>query len=132
MTQSPRVSLAKARCAFASLFSARTRAGTRLADGSRVMHRSVIETLEERAFFSTSPWAVVLHSLEPKAVRVELYAAGVNGDGPIRQAMQRIRDDVYEAKVPAGRPASDYTARLVPQHDGVAIPLEEARIVWQR
>jgi starch phosphorylase len=75
---------------------------------------------------------VSLNSLDPNSVRVELYAAGVNGDGPIRQAMQRIRDDVYEAKVPAGRPASDYTARLVPQHDGVAIPLEEARIVWQR
>jgi len=34
--------------------------------------------------------------------------------------------------VPAARPATDYTARLIPHGDGVAIPLEEARILWQR
>jgi starch phosphorylase len=33
--------------------------------------------------------------------------------------------------VPAARPATDYTARVIPQHDGVAIPLEDARILWQ-
>jgi starch phosphorylase len=65
-------------------------------------------------------------------VRVELYAAGVNGNGPVRQEMQQVRADVYRAAVHAARPATDYTARLIPRYDGVAIPLEEARIVWQR
>jgi starch phosphorylase len=34
--------------------------------------------------------------------------------------------------VQANRPPADYTARLIPRYDGVAIPLEESRIVWQR
>jgi starch phosphorylase len=53
--------------------------------------------------------------------------------------MQRVRQLVgaangfaYRAEVPATRPASDYTARLIPHHDGVAVPLEDAHILWQR
>jgi starch phosphorylase len=39
---------------------------------------------------------------------------------------------VYHATVPAARPARDYTARVTPHSDGVAVPLEDARILWQR
>ena len=39
---------------------------------------------------------------------------------------------LYSARVPAIRPASDYTARVIPQHSGVAVPLEDARILWKR
>lgn len=39
---------------------------------------------------------------------------------------------VYGATVSAGRQAIDYTARLIPHREGVAIPLEDARIQWQR
>jgi starch phosphorylase len=39
---------------------------------------------------------------------------------------------IYSAAVSADRPASDYTARVVPSRDGVAVPLEAARVVWQR
>jgi starch phosphorylase len=39
---------------------------------------------------------------------------------------------VYSAGVPAGRPPGDYTARVIPHCDGVSIPLEDARILWQR
>jgi starch phosphorylase len=77
--------------------------------------------------------------LDPEAVRVELYADGVNGDGPLRQEMTRVRrlegadgGYAYRAQVPATRPATDYTARVIPHHDGVAVPLETARILWQR
>jgi starch phosphorylase len=38
----------------------------------------------------------------------------------------------YTAWVPAARPAGDYTVRVAPHHDGVAVPLEAARILWQR
>jgi starch phosphorylase len=34
--------------------------------------------------------------------------------------------------MPATRPATDYTARVIPNKDGVAIPLEAAQILWQR
>jgi glycogen phosphorylase len=80
-----------------------------------------------------------LHDLEPEAVRVELYADGVNGDGPVRQEMTRVRrlegpdgGYAYRGQVPATRPATDYTPRVIPRHDGVAVPLETARILWQR
>jgi starch phosphorylase len=80
-----------------------------------------------------------VHDLDPEAVRVELYAEGANGDRPVRQMMTRVHrlEDaeggcVYSAQVPATRPAADYTARIIPSHDGVAVPLETARILWQR
>ena len=81
---------------------------------------------------------VYLGSLDPNSVRVELYADGVNGGEPERQEMRRSRQlkktkgNLYRAQVPATRPASDYTARILPQYDGVAVPLESAHILWQR
>ena len=82
---------------------------------------------------------VYLDDLDPEAVRVELYADGVDGTAPERVEMKRVRQLVgavngyaYRAGVPATRPATDYTARLIPYRDGVAIPLEDTRILWQR
>ena len=42
------------------------------------------------------------------------------------------RGRVYRATVPAARPASDYTTRVIPKRSGVAVPLESAHILWQR
>jgi len=71
-------------------------------------------------------------------VMVELYADGVNGSEPEQQEMRRgeplieANGYAYSAQVPITRPATDYTARVIPHHDGVAVPLEVARILWQR
>ena len=80
-----------------------------------------------------------LNGLDPNAVRVELYADGINGSSPVRQEMTRVRQlagpdsgYAYVAQVPATRPVSDYTTRVIPHCEGVVIPLEEARISWQR
>ena len=82
---------------------------------------------------------VSLHGLDPKAVRVELYADGVKENRPVRQEMtclHPLADEpggyVYSATVSAARPPADYTARVMPHCDGVAIPLEDSRILWQR
>jgi starch phosphorylase len=82
---------------------------------------------------------VYLDDVDPKAVRVELYAEGVNGGRPVRQEMKRVRQladasggCVYSAVVSAARTAGDYTARVIPNCSGVAVPLEAARILWQR
>jgi starch phosphorylase len=95
-----------------------------------------IETVGRQHVFEVQ---VYLNDLDPKAVHVELYADGVNGDSPFRQEMKRIRDlagavrgFVYRASVTSGRPASDYTARVVPYYPGAAVPLEAAPILWQR
>ena len=82
---------------------------------------------------------VSLHGLDPKAVRVELYADGIKENPPVRQEMtclHPLADEsggyVYSATVSAARPPADYTARVMPRCEGVAIPLEDAQILWQR
>jgi starch phosphorylase len=82
---------------------------------------------------------VYLDDLDPQALEVELYAQGADGDGPVRQKMERLRPltgaaggYVYRAAVPAVRPTAEYTARVIPRHPGAAVPLEAAHILWQR
>ncbi len=82
---------------------------------------------------------IFLNDLDPNAVRIELYADGINGGDPVRVEMKCARPLpdasrrwVYRATVPTARPARDYTARVVPHCDGVAVPLEDTRILWQR
>jgi starch phosphorylase len=77
---------------------------------------------------------VYLGDLDPGAVRVEMFA-----DGEEPHEMERVRQlpgaaggYVYRVQTPAKRAAGDYTARVIPRHDGVAVPLETARILWQR
>jgi glycogen phosphorylase len=95
-----------------------------------------VETRDEQHVFEAQ---VYLHELDPNAVRVEIYADAPKGGAPVRQEMKRMRPlagapggYVYDGAVPAGRPPADYTARVIPHLDGVAIPLEDARILWQR
>jgi starch phosphorylase len=80
-----------------------------------------------------------LDELDPNDVRVELYADGINGTATERVGMERVRQLVgatsgyaYRVSVPAVRPATDYTARLIPHHGDVTVPLEDAHILWQR
>jgi len=94
-----------------------------------------VETNGEQHVFEVQ---VYLNGLDPNAVRVELYANGVNGDEPVYLEMQRGQQlvgaengYVYIARVPATRPATDYTARVRPHRTGVAVPLEAAQILWQ-
>jgi starch phosphorylase len=80
-----------------------------------------------------------LNDLDPNAVRVELYANGIDGGDPVRVEMKcagalpdTFRGRVYRATVSTTSPPSDYTARVIPQRSGGAVPLESARILWQR
>jgi glycogen phosphorylase len=81
---------------------------------------------------------VDLGGFDPTTVRVELYADGINGGNPVRQEMTCVRQPVgthgaiYNTRVPTGRPATDYTARVIPHCSGVAVPLEATQILWQR
>lgn len=82
---------------------------------------------------------VHLGGVEPSAVQVEIFADAADGGIPFRQAMEHVGtpakdtgEHLYRAAVPAGRPASDYTARVIPRYEGVCVPLEAPWIVWQR
>ena len=90
-----------------------------------------LTTRGQQHFFDVE---VFLGGLDPEAVRVELYANGSNA-----QEMKRVGlapsaagSFTYHAAVSAARPARDYTARLIPRCAGVAVPLEDGRILWQR
>ena len=82
---------------------------------------------------------IYLDGLDANAVRVELYADGINV-GPAERVEMKLAPaqpageghSVYTATVSNARPASDYTARVIPQRADVAIPLESGRILWQR
>jgi starch phosphorylase len=94
-----------------------------------------VETKGDQQIFEIQ---VCLHGLDPKTVRVELFADGFKGNPPVRQEMTLLHplaDEtgsyIYGATVSASRPQADYTARVLPHYEGVAIPLEDARILWQ-
>ena len=80
---------------------------------------------------------VFLGDLDPNAVGVELYAEGRDGGGPVVQTMDRgerlvgaVNGFAYSARIPATRPAADYTPRVVPLHADAFIPLETDFICW--
>jgi starch phosphorylase len=82
---------------------------------------------------------IVLNDLDANSARVEIYVDGINGGDPVRVEMKcagpllnAARGCVHQAIVPSTRPAKDYTARVMPQHFGVAVPLDSTRILWQR
>jgi starch phosphorylase len=70
---------------------------------------------------------------------VEMFALGVDGAAAVPykldlQSPAASGSDftVYSGRVPADRPASDFTARALPYLAGASVPLETARILWQR
>ncbi len=94
-----------------------------------------VETRGEQQDFEVQ---VYLNDLDPNAVRVELYADGIDGSNPVRQEMKRgrqlvgaVRGYMCSATLSAIRPVTDYTARVIPNNDSVAVPLEAAQILWQ-
>ena len=77
--------------------------------------------------------------VQPDSVRVELYADAFEGTPSERHPAIRARaladcpgTDLYVADVPARRPAEHYTARALPYREGLQVPLESQRILWQR
>ena len=82
---------------------------------------------------------VNLGDLDPGSVRLEIYADDLQNGLPARQIMEQadrpagLADTyTFQAFVPASRPASDYTVRIIPQYAGITVPLEAANILWQR
>jgi glycogen phosphorylase len=81
---------------------------------------------------------VYLAGLKPSEVRVDLYAEPFSGRAAFRQQMERNQQSaadpavyVYSARIPATRPADDFTPRVIPYHP-LAMRLELSRIPWQK
>jgi starch phosphorylase len=78
---------------------------------------------------------VQLGAVPRDAVRVELFADGDVAPIPMRRARQAegsVNGWVFTASVPASRPASDWTPRVLPDHPGAVVPLEAPYITWAR
>jgi starch phosphorylase len=82
---------------------------------------------------------VHLGDLSPDFVNVELYADALPG-GPVEHPVMNVEDEQtssdgsyrYKLRLPAMRPASDYTARVIAHNPDAIIPLEAPQILWQR
>ncbi|HXN36296.1 MAG TPA: alpha-glucan family phosphorylase, partial [Opitutaceae bacterium] len=82
---------------------------------------------------------VHLGAISADVVGVELYADGRSGGAAVRQQMTPVRGQagnggarIYSATVPSDRPATDYTARIIPRCEGLSVPLEAGWILWQK
>jgi glycogen phosphorylase len=78
--------------------------------------------------------AVFLDGLDSNAVVVELVAGAVNGGELFRMEMKHAGNEdgwvQYTASVPASRPASDYTPRIIARSEVISVPLEYEKILW--
>jgi starch phosphorylase len=78
------------------------------------------------------------NGIDPNSVRVQLYADAVDEKDSVKE-MSRLRTapdpsspDVYGVTVSSRLPLGAYTARVLPSYADVSMPLECARIAWQR
>ncbi len=82
---------------------------------------------------------VYLDDVPAEAVSVELYAEPTPGGEPVRQPLNRgkalsgaTNAYLYTGTVPANRPASDFTPRIIATHPQAHLPLESNLILWYR
>jgi starch phosphorylase len=95
-----------------------------------------VETRDSRHFFRVQIWP---GNLSVDDLQVELYANPTDkGEAAIATmtkcdtCKQPNGFVTYLAQVPAVRPSSDYTMRIVASHPDAFLPLEANQILWQR
>jgi starch phosphorylase len=93
-----------------------------------------IENREAVYFFSLQ---IYLGDLTEQDVRVELFAEPTEGDTANIHEMHidhalpgAVNGFVYNISIPAKRPVSDYTPRIIPSHPDACIPDEAQPILW--
>ncbi|MCL7422589.1 MAG: alpha-glucan family phosphorylase [Methylobacter sp.] len=80
---------------------------------------------------------VYLGDLTAQDVKVELFAEPTYGDSDNIYEMRidhelpgAVNGFVYSVEIPAKRPISDYTPRIIPSHPDVSVPTEAQPILW--
>lgn len=93
-----------------------------------------IESVENGYIFRLR---VLLNGIHPDKILVELFAESDNGAAPIKISMEpdpnypNGDEQMYHAQVTSTRPATDYTARIIPGYENLSVPLEDNLILWQ-
>ena len=92
-----------------------------------------IESERHKHHFKVPVW---LNEINPKNIIVELFAEGMNGKPPERIKMKfdwmgEQGEHNFYAQANTPRPTNHYTVRILPDYEGVAVPLEDNMIQWQ-
>ena len=81
---------------------------------------------------------VFIDELTPKMIKVEIYADPSEETGPILETLQVMNSlsfgkggYLYGGNVPSSRPIEHYSLRIIPDHNGAVIPLEDNHILWR-
>jgi starch phosphorylase len=80
--------------------------------------------------------SVNLNGISLDRMSVELYADTVNGFGPEKIPMScetnsvNLGSPIFHAHVKSGRPAGNYTVRIIPSDPEISVPLENNLIRW--
>ncbi len=80
---------------------------------------------------------VFMNEVAKKNMQVELYANGINDAKRERIKMeptssQNSNDEhFYQATVETSRDPNDFTIRIIPNYEGISVPLEDNLIIWQ-
>lgn len=94
-----------------------------------------MEGIENGYLFRAGVW---MNGINPGEVLVQMYADGINGSATekINMALDSVSADkgehIYSVEIISKRPSTDYTARIIPNYEGVSVPLENNWILWQR
>jgi starch phosphorylase len=95
-----------------------------------------LETSEEGGYYDFKV-TVYLGKLDASAVAVQLYAEPLNSQEPEVHLMTgsealggTANGYLYNVRIPAHRPVTDYTPRIIPVFKGAKVPLEARQILW--
>jgi starch phosphorylase len=104
----------------------------------RRLHFGTLRVHEEGEY-NTFFVPVYLDALSPDAIQVQIFAAPQNGGEVEIHTMTRgealagtINGYLYSVRIPAKRPSSHYTPRIIPFRKGGSVPLEAQQILWYR
>jgi starch phosphorylase len=76
---------------------------------------------------------VYLNNLDCNSIKVELYSAGMTKEMEYKEQIPNTQNGhIYCVRVPGEHPASNFTPRITPYFPSISIPLESAKILWQR
>jgi starch phosphorylase len=97
-----------------------------------------VEVKREAGHYSFTA-QVYMGDFDTDMMHVQLYAEAIGEGKPEIHEMKRGEDIpgrkdgcCFCARIPALRPAGDYTPRIIPRLKGARIPLESPHILWYR
>lgn len=92
------------------------------------------DTIENGYSFSTT---IYFDDDIKNQISVELFAGGIDKGQPeiikmkLQSTSENKEDHIYHAEVKTKRDSNDYTVRVIPCYQNIAVPIEDNLILWQ-